>query len=73
MEKTNETVQYQMSKAILDMLLKNRLITVKEYAEIDKKNQATFAVCAVRITTNRVLGIRHSRTAVGTRKPINVN
>lgn len=43
MEKTNETVQYQMSKAILDMLLKNRLITVKEYAEIDKKNRATFA------------------------------
>ena len=35
MEKTNETVQYQMSKAILDMLLKNRLITVKEYAVID--------------------------------------
>ena len=43
MEKTNETVQYQMSKAILDMLLKNRLIPFKEYAEIDKKNQASFA------------------------------
>ena len=43
MEKTNDSVQYQLSKAILDMLLKNRLITVKEYAEIDKKNRASFA------------------------------
>lgn len=43
MEKTNDTVKYQISKAILDMLLKNRLITVKEYTEIDKKNRASFA------------------------------
>lgn len=43
MEKKNETVKYLMSKAILDMLLKSRLITVQEYAEIDKKNRASFA------------------------------
>lgn len=43
MEKTNDTVKYQLSKAILDMLLKRRLITVGEYAEIDKKNRASFA------------------------------
>lgn len=43
MEKTNDTVQYQISKAILDMLLRNRLITVNEYTEIDKKNRASFA------------------------------
>lgn len=43
MEKANDTVKYQISKAILDMLLKNRLITVKEYTEIDKKNRASFA------------------------------
>lgn len=43
MEKTNETVKYLISKAILDMLLKDRLITVKEYTEIDKKNRASFA------------------------------
>lgn len=43
MEKTNNSVKYQMAKAILDMLLKKQLITTKEYVEIDKRNQASFA------------------------------
>jgi len=43
MEKKNNSIKYQMAKAILDMLLKKQLITTKEYAEIDKKNQAIFA------------------------------
>ena len=43
MERPNESVKYQLSKAILDMLLTKRLITVQEYIEIDKKNRASFA------------------------------
>ncbi len=34
---------YLISKGILDILLKNRVITLEEYEKIDKKNKLSFA------------------------------
>ena len=44
---TNQEIKnnpnYLMSKGILDILLKNRVITLEEYEKIDKKNKLSFA------------------------------
>ena len=34
---------YLISKGILDILLKNRVITLEEYEKIDRKNKLSFA------------------------------
>ncbi len=43
MKEINNNLNYKLSKGILDMLLENRVITLKEYEEIDKKNKLSFA------------------------------
>lgn len=39
----NSNINYRLAKGILDMLLENRIITLTEYEEIDKKNKLSFA------------------------------
>jgi predicted transcriptional regulator len=39
----NNNINYKLAKGILDMLLENRIITLTEYEEIDKKNKLSFA------------------------------
>ena len=43
MEKLNNNLNYRLAKGILDMLLENKVITLEEYEEIDKKNKLSFA------------------------------
>lgn len=43
MKEINSNLNYKVAKGILDMLLQNRVITLKEYEEIDKKNKLSFA------------------------------
>ena len=43
MKEINNNLNYKLSKGIFDMLLENRVITLKEYEEIDKKNKLSFA------------------------------
>lgn len=43
MKEISNNLNYKLSKGILDMLLENRVITLKEYEEIDKKNKLSFA------------------------------
>ena len=43
MKEINNNLNYKLSKGILDMLLENRVITLKEYEEIDKINKLSFA------------------------------
>ena len=43
MKEINNNLNYKLSKGILDMLLENRVITLKEYEEKDKKNKLSFA------------------------------
>ena len=43
MKEINNNLNYKLSKGILDMLVENRVITLKEYEEIDKKNKLSFA------------------------------
>ena len=43
MKEINNNLNYKLSKGILDILLENRVITLKEYEEIDKKNKLSFA------------------------------
>ena len=44
---TNQEIKnkpnYLFSKGILDILLKNRIITLEEYEKIDRKNKLSFA------------------------------
>ena len=43
MKEINNNLNYKLSKGILDILLENRVITLKEYEEIDKINKLSFA------------------------------
>lgn len=43
MEKINNNLNYRLAKGILDMLLENRIISLEEYEEIDKKNKLSFS------------------------------
>lgn len=43
MKEINSNLNYKVAIGILDMLLQNRVITLKEYEEIDKKNKLSFA------------------------------
>ena len=43
MEKINNNLNYRLAKGILDMLLENKVITLEEYEEIDKRNKLSFA------------------------------
>jgi predicted transcriptional regulator len=43
MEKLNNNLNYRLAKGILDMLLENKVITLEEYEEIDKRNKLSFA------------------------------
>ena len=44
---TNQEIKnnpnYLISKGILDILFKNRIITLEEYEKIDRKNKLSFA------------------------------
>lgn len=42
-QKMKSNSNYQLSKGILDILLKKRVITLEEYEKIDKKNKLSFA------------------------------
>lgn len=43
MEKLNNNLNYRLAKGIIDMLLENKVITLEEYEEIDKRNKLSFA------------------------------
>ena len=43
MEKLNNNLNYRLAKGILDMLLENKVITLEEYEEIDKRNKLSFS------------------------------
>lgn len=43
MVQPNNNMNYKIAKGIIDMLLADRIITIAEYEEIDKKNKLSFS------------------------------
>ena len=43
MEQKKQTLEYGFAKGILNILLKNGVITVKQYDELDKRNQEKYS------------------------------